>query len=163
MGSWVWPGPGGAGRMYERRGWSARSRCSKSGARALSFIDVDPAFARRAQRCLLGDTAEHMLLAVLARGRTALGVHARIARGEPAPGRVELDAPTRDELAPVAIPLRGLAAVPVDGADIRHHVRHARDSPETRLACLHLRERDRHDVLARAQCIHRQLRLLPAA
>src|SRR5258705_3716928 len=140
--------------MYERRGSSARSRCWKSGARAMSFIDVDPAFARRAQRSLLGDAAEHVLPAVLARDRTAFGVHARIARGEPAPGLVELDAPTRDELTPVAIPLRGPAAVLVDGADIRHQLRRARNSPEARLARLHLRERDRHDVRARAQCIH---------
>src|SRR5438552_3299783 len=124
--------------MYERLGSRARSRCSRSGACTMSFIDV--AFARRAQRRLLGDAAEHVLLAVLARDRAALGIHARVSRGETAPGRIELDAPARDEIAPVAIALRGLAAVLVDGADVRHHVRDARDSPEARLARLHLRE-----------------------
>src|ERR1700693_3014902 len=105
MSSSVLPEPAGACTMYERDGSRARSRCSRSGARTVSFIGVDPAFARHAPRGLLGDAAEHLLLAVLARERAALGIHARIARGETAPGRVELDAPTRDELVPVAIPL----------------------------------------------------------
>src|ERR1700688_1658177 len=98
MRSSVLPEPAGACTMNERAESSARSRCSRSGARAISLIGVAFALRRGVEGGFLGDAAEHRLLAILAREfGPALRIDARVAPGEIPARRLELDAPALDE------------------------------------------------------------------
>src|SRR5882672_5030590 len=127
MRSSVLPEPAGACTMNERVGSSARSRSSRSGTMAASFIGFALAFRTRVERRLFGDAAKGVLVAGLARIRQRLRVDARIALRERAPQRFQLHAPAGHELLPVAVAPGRLAPVLVDGDDARDEVGHARD------------------------------------
>src|SRR5260221_9969407 len=160
MRSSVFPEPAGACTMKERDGSRARSRWAESGMRSASFIAIALVIARDAEGRLLRDAAEHLLVAGTARFGPALRIDARVARREAPPDRFQLDAPSRHQLAPIAVAARGLALVLVDGADPGNELRGARDAPVARLARAHHGKGDGSDVFAPAERVHRQLRLV---
>src|SRR4051812_16900117 len=157
MSSSVFPDPAGACTMNERRGSSARARSARSGILSASFIGF--VALAHAERALLGDAAERVLVAELAGERAALRIDPRIPVGETLADRVELFPPARQQVVPVAILARRVALVLPDELHARHQALLARKALEAQLAGLHLPERDHRHIHARER-VHRQLRLV---
>src|SRR5688500_13503519 len=115
MRSSVFPDPAGAWTMKEAVGSSARSRCARSGTGfRTSLIGFAP--ADRAEGCALRDAAGHLLVAIAARGRAFLGIHARVAGRESRADGIELEAQRRHQLRPIRETLRRALA---HGAHLR--------------------------------------------